>query len=133
MGIRITQAPSTSGAMDSTGNEGNANTRGPRRVKYVLVDLPIPHNRVYTDKWHKQFVPNLLAWAGSLEDPFGTNGQLTCGEIVNLWNKVFPEVVLGHGSKDLAIVQSVVCALTRTEIAYYNGHLVRECPQQLEE
>jgi len=115
MGLRINQVPSTPMPIDGKGNQGNVNTRGPRRTKYTLIDLPIPYSRVYTDKWRKQFVPNLLAWAGSLEDPFGTNGQLN-SEIVNLWKEVFPELALSQRSKDMEIVQTVVRALTRSQI-----------------
>jgi hypothetical protein len=110
MGLRIRQVPSALMPMDANGTQGNVNTSSTCRAKYTLIDLPIPSDHTYTEKWCKQFVPNLLAWAGSLEDPFGMSGQLN-SEIINLWEDVFPDIVLSHRSKDIVIVQSVVCAV----------------------
>jgi hypothetical protein len=78
-----------------------------RKQKYTVSDLPFPHGGRYTQTWHKVFVPNLLAWAGSQDDLFGTNGQVHL-EATKIWNHVFTDVPLKDADKDILIY--VVCS-----------------------
>ena len=53
--------------------------------KYMVSDLPFPGGK--THYWHKYFVPCLVAWAGSQDDPFGTNNGVRT-EAVCIWGRV---------------------------------------------
>jgi hypothetical protein len=66
--------------------------------------------------WRNRFVPSLLAWAGSLRDPFGTNIKLN-DEVSNLWKRVFPDIVIRDASTsmDMVIVRTVVRVFTDTD------------------
>ena len=88
------------------GNNSN-NGRGSRtsRRKYAVSDLPFTHWDIDIRKWRAQFVPSLLAWAGTQGDPFGTNSQMD-DEVTILWQRVYPAIVLNDTRK--TIVLSVV-------------------------
>lgn len=76
------------------------------KQRYTIADLPFPHGRKYTQYWRKIFVPNLLAWAESQDDPFGANAQVHM-EAANIWKCVFPDIVLKE--MDIDILTYVVC------------------------
>jgi hypothetical protein len=57
----------------------------------MVSDLPFPGGR--TQYWRKNFVPPLIAWAGSQQDPFGTNGKVA-SEAALIWNRVLPHITL---------------------------------------
>ena|SRR6267154_6215122 len=78
-----------------------------RKQRYTVADLPFPRGGRYTQIWHKVFVPNLLAWAGSQDDPFGSNGQVHT-EVTNIWKHVFPSIPLKDTDMDILIY--VVCS-----------------------
>ena len=79
----------------------------PRRFKqkYKVIDLPLPENSAYFEKWRKSFVPSLLAWAGANEDPFKVNNELYSA-VPHIWKRVFPGLKLAD--IDLLTVVKVV-------------------------
>ncbi|SRR6266702_6906855 len=77
-----------------------------RRQRYTVADLPFPGGSKDLHIWQKSFIPSLLGWAGTQEDPFGTNCQME-GEIVNVWKRTFPSITLDKDNCH-EIVQSVV-------------------------
>ena len=52
--------------------------------------------------WGKLFVPQLCAWAGSIDDPFGANSKLN-DEIDVLWERVYPDIVLENADKPVVL------------------------------
>ncbi|KAI9455129.1 hypothetical protein F5148DRAFT_1377533 [Russula earlei] len=66
-------------------------------------DLPLQHGSVDNQTWRKVFIPLLLAWAGSLEDPFSVNSQIH-SEAAKLWARVFSEQL---SQEDLSTVMRV--------------------------
>jgi hypothetical protein len=88
-----------------------------RKQRYTVSDLPFPRGGRYTQTWRKVFVPNLLAWAGSQDDPFGTNGQVHL-EATKIWNRVFTDVPLKDADKDILIY--VVCSYPSTSFQLIN-------------
>jgi hypothetical protein len=82
-----------------------------RKQRYTVADLPFPRGGKYTQIWRKTFVPNLLAWAGSRDDPFGANGRLHT-EVANIWERVFPSI--GLKDTDMDILIYVVCSYPST-------------------
>ncbi|KAH9023299.1 hypothetical protein EDB85DRAFT_2151262 [Lactarius pseudohatsudake] len=77
----------------------------PRKQRYLVVDLPFSRGSKDLQVWRKSFVPSLLAWAGTQQDPFGANCQME-REVVNLWERTFPSIALDQPS-DREIVLSV--------------------------
>ena len=71
-------------------------------------DLPLPPSTEHQTKWTKTYVPELFAWAGSTDDPFGANGRMA-DEIEAIWERVFPDVILEDDDKP--VVLKVVRAL----------------------
>jgi hypothetical protein len=60
--------------------------------------LPFPSSsfeitQIQRNTWRTQFVPSLLDWAGSCDDPFGTNSQMD-DVVKSIWKKVFPHITL---------------------------------------
>jgi hypothetical protein len=74
----------------------------------MLSDLPLPRGGRYLQVWCKKYVLLLISWAGSQEDPFGTNGQIE-DTASSLWRHVFPEIEINDEETD--IVVNVVCLL----------------------
>jgi hypothetical protein len=106
MGINLT--PAHIAATVSTG-VGNAlpKPKCVRKQRYTTADLPFPRGGRHIQIWRKVFVPTLLAWAGSQEDPFGTNGQMG-GEIEKIWKQIYPTITLDETNYEA--LQNVVSA-----------------------
>jgi hypothetical protein len=83
-----------------TGNDGHG-TRTSRK-KYAVSDLPFTHRDIDTRKWRTQFVPSLLAWAGTQGDPFGTNCQMS-DEVTTLWQRIYPTIILNDTRKSIVL------------------------------
>ena len=79
-----------------------------RKARHTLMDLPLPRGGRYLQIWRKKFVPLLISWAGSQEDPFGTNGLIE-GTVSSLWKRVYPDIDLED--TDTNIVVNVVWLL----------------------
>jgi len=47
-----------------------------QKPQFTTSDLPLPCGSQNFQNWHKHFVPNLLRWMGSWEDPFGMKYQI---------------------------------------------------------
>ena len=98
----ITQASTTViGELDGS-NERPAPSQ---KKKYTKANLPFPRGGNHMYIWAKQFRPSLLSWAGSQEDPFGTNGTMHT-EIILLWSHFYPNIELTYQNK--VIMLSVV-------------------------
>jgi len=67
----------------------------PRSIKqkYKVIDLPLPENSAYFEKWRNNFIPSLLAWAGAHKDPFSVNNELYTA-VPHIWDRVFPRLIL---------------------------------------
>jgi len=100
MGIKLIEAASKSGQ-----NVTASSRRGGARTRAKVLDLPLPRGGQGSVDWNERFVPSLLSWAGSHEDPFGTNGQMDA-EITSLWLQIYPGRKLGDGEQ--GTVRSVV-------------------------
>ena len=124
MGVSLSQASTP----PTTGNNSN-NGRGARttgRKKYAVSDLPFAHWDIDSHKWHNQFVPSLLAWAGTQGDPFGTNSQMV-GEVATLWQRLYPAIILNDTRR--CIILSVVRTFSRPSWHLTSILLVREHAQ----
>lgn len=114
MQVKLVKLTTPSAATSTEGSMTGDIVRVPRRDKnpcrrkqrYTVADLPFPRGGRYTQIWRKVFVPNLLAWAGSQDDPFGANGQVHT-EVTNIWKRVFPNIQLKD--TDMNILVYVVC------------------------
>src|SRR6267142_77325 len=114
MGVKLHNSSSS-----SLGDGDSTSGRPCHRVRYNTSHLPFP-NSSYYNKWRCHFVPTLLAWTGSQEDPFGANSQMARdSEITTIWTWVFPDLEELDG-KTIPIVHSVVCAFSRTCMAHGN-------------
>jgi hypothetical protein len=71
-----------------------------RKQRYTIADLPFPRGGKYNQVWRKVFIPKLLAWAGSQDDPFGANARVHV-ESANIWKQVFPNIVLKETDEDI--------------------------------
>lgn len=70
------------------------------------MDLPLPRTGRHLQNWRKKFVPRLISWAGSQEDPFGTNGRID-GAVKSVWKRVYPDIGIDDADMDIVII--VVC------------------------
>jgi hypothetical protein len=119
MHVRLVKLTTPSATTSTEGSLTGDIVRVPRRDKnsrrrkqrYTVADLPFPRGGKYTQIWRKTFVPNLLAWAGSRDDPFGANGRLHT-EVANIWERVFPSI--GLKDTDMDILIYVVCSYPST-------------------
>jgi len=75
------------------------------KQKFTKANLPFPGGGNHLHLWGKLFRPSLLSWAGSQEDPFGTNGMMHT-VIVQIWGCVYPDIILDD--QKMAIVVNVV-------------------------
>ncbi|KAI0293133.1 hypothetical protein B0F90DRAFT_1822345 [Multifurca ochricompacta] len=99
MGITLTNV-----AVGMEDNLQDANPKCPRR-RYLVTDLPFPHGSAHRRVWRKTFVPTLIMWAGSIEDPFGANNRVE-GIIKDIWCLVYPDIPLGP--KEMQITLGVI-------------------------
>lgn len=86
---------------------------GAKKVKkYTNQHLPFPTSKRPSNmnRWKKHFKPTIIAWAGTSEDPFGTNHLLDDNVIEEVWKEVFPDLesTLENAVSRAAIV-GVVC------------------------
>ena len=100
-------APSTAGSM--TGDIIRIPKHIPstvRKQRYQVSHLPLPPG--VSQSWKNVFIPPLLAWAGSQENPWGLTDILRA-EVVHIWGYVYPEYPLIEA--DIHIVIKVVRVL----------------------
>ncbi|KAI9434692.1 hypothetical protein H4582DRAFT_2080706 [Lactarius indigo] len=99
-------------AMMSTGRAAlsppseDRDRKRPHKQRYSLADLPFPRGGRDLHIWRRVFIPSLLGWVGTQENPFGANCQME-GEIVHLWKHIFPSIVFDQGSRNREIVLNV--------------------------
>jgi hypothetical protein len=83
---------------DSTGRGDFIHRRkkdtGPR---IRLDDLPFGQGG--GRRWRQEYIPNLIAWAGSQHDPFVVNLSVR-DEMIRIWERVFPACALRDSDKD---------------------------------
>jgi hypothetical protein len=78
-----------------------SNRRGvTRKLNPTTHDLPLPSE--YIPSWGKLLLPQLYAWAGSIDDPFCANSKMD-DEIDVLWERVFPDIVLENADKPVVL------------------------------
>lgn len=107
MGVNISQVSQPSTPMAKSGNDSNnSNNHGTRKKKYAVSDLPFSKWSIDSRKWRTHFVPLLIAWAGTQEDPFGTNSQMA-NKVTALWQRIYPAIVLNDART--VIILAVVC------------------------
>ncbi|KAI0290098.1 hypothetical protein B0F90DRAFT_1825526 [Multifurca ochricompacta] len=99
MGITLNNA-----AVGTEHDWQDANSRRSRR-RYSVADLPFPHGSTYMHTWRNIFIPSLLTWAGSIQDPFGANTHVE-GTVREIWCLVYPDILLGP--KEMQITLGVV-------------------------
>ena len=75
-----------------------------RHKRYELSDLSL-RSEDHIKTWKTSFVPSLLVWAGTYEDPFKVNSELYA-MVTNIWERTFPAIAL-HDDKLLALVKVV--------------------------
>jgi len=117
MGVKLVKTTSPS---IRTGDSNPKNGRGCTwKLNPTQKDLPLPSPEHHA-KWGKVFLPQLYAWAGSLDDPFGVNGKMA-NKVQIIWMRIFPDVALEKVDKPVVI--KVVRALSQILIACYNPGL----------
>jgi len=116
MGMKLVAMPASSTQM---GNSKAKDRRGRTcKLNPTTQDLPLPLDPEYFGKWGKVYLPQLYAWAGSTDDPFGANGKMA-GEVKVIWKRVFPDVDIDK--MDQYVILKVVRAPSWTLIApHYN-------------
>jgi len=118
MGVKLVTAVSSSHTQAGNSDLDPGNRRGrTRKLNFTTFDLPLPPGPEYLLKWGKTLLPQLFAWAGSTDDPFCANSKMG-DEIVLLWERVFPDIVLEEADKP--VVLKVVRTLSSTLIALIN-------------
>jgi hypothetical protein len=85
------------------------------KLRPKVSDLPLPRGPRGLVDWNECFVPALLSWAGSQEDPFGTNGQMD-EEIGSIWLRIYTGRVLDN--EELATVRTVVRKYTASDTVF---------------
>jgi hypothetical protein len=50
-------------------------------------------------RWCQEYIPNLIAWAGSQDDPFAVNHSVH-EEMIKIWERVFPACQLRDANLD---------------------------------
>lgn len=108
MQVRLTKLTAAPATTSTDGSLTGDIIRVPKRDKnsrhqkqrYTVADLPFPRGGRFTQIWRKVFVPNLLAWAGSQDNPFGINGQVSV-EAAEIWKRVFPDIMLRETDRDI--------------------------------
>ena len=109
----ITQA-STTGV--SRLDDSNKMPAPSQKKKYTKANLPFPHGGNHMYIWAKQFRPSLLSWAGSQEDPFGTNGTMHT-EIAQLWSHFYPNIGLTYQNKVIVLSVVRLCPLPLSKVS----------------
>ena len=103
MGITLT--PRVAGTSRTTESTATRSSRV-RKPRYTVTHLPFSSDTKDHQLWRKAYVPALLAWAGSQDDPFGANGQMNF-EITAIWQRVYPAIPLTNEVYE--VLQHVVC------------------------
>lgn len=64
-----------------------------KKEKYTNAHLPFPSKQFGQSmkNWRKVFKPSIIGWAGTVEDPFGTNSILS-SPVKKVWNDIFPDL-----------------------------------------
>ena|ERR1700733_90704 len=64
-----------------------------KKEKYTNAHLPFPPSRggACMQKWRKDFKSSIIGWAGTTEDPFGTNSILD-DPVKQVWKEVYPDL-----------------------------------------
>jgi hypothetical protein len=103
MAVNLCQLASTLPTR-SNGHDGHGARTGKKRLG--VSDLPFADWNVDSRNWRTQFLPSLLAWAGTQRDPFGTKSQMH-DEVTAIWERIFPAIVLDDARK-LSVLRVVV-------------------------
>ncbi|KAF8873358.1 hypothetical protein BD779DRAFT_1679258 [Infundibulicybe gibba] len=94
---------------DNTEEAGNRGNHRTKRVKYTVTSLPFPggaEGSAYFKKYRKTFKPTLIAWASTLDDPFGANSLIE-PTIRELWALIFPKINLDPNDKKWRPIDSI--------------------------
>jgi hypothetical protein len=75
------------------------------RQHYTKANLPFPPGGNHRHVWAKCYRPALLSWAGSQDDPFGTNGMMH-DEMSCIWHRLYPDIPLNN--ENMTILVDVV-------------------------
>src|SRR5882762_3164062 len=51
----------------------------------------LPRGGACMKKWRKEFKSSIISWAGTTEDPFGTNSILD-DPVTQVWKKIYPDL-----------------------------------------
>jgi hypothetical protein len=100
MGLKLSKALPVA-ASTSAGN-GDVHSRRARKRRFTTADLPLPRGGQQLQMWRKHFIPSLISWAGSCEDPFGTNGHMDVAA-PKIWKRIYPDAPLGDQDKDILL------------------------------
>ena len=115
MSVKLSKSSSS-----SIGDGDSASGR-PCRLQFNTSQLPFPQAaaraKPYFDSWHVYFLPTLMAWAGSQDDPFGANSHLD-DTVAAIWTCAYPDLK-ELNDETMPIVHSMVCDFLRTCIAHW--------------
>ncbi len=117
MGMKLVTAPSQAQAGNSDPGTNTGRRGRTRKLNPTTFDLPLPPGPEYLSKWGKTLLPQLYAWAGSIDDPFCANTKMA-EEVDVLWERVFPDIVLEEAAKP--VVLKVVRAFSSILIVLIN-------------
>ena len=101
----------------------------PQRVRketYTTAALPFPSSHItrYLDRWRKDFRSTLLDWAGTGENPYGTN-TIMRQAVKQTWYEVFPELKAKWKS-DSNVILGVVSGYVPTSIySHLTDHFIK--------
>lgn len=101
----------------------------PQRVRketYTTAALPFPSSHItrYLDRWRKDFRSTLLDWAGTGENPYGTN-TIMRQAVKQTWYEVFPELKVKWKS-DSNVILGVVSGYVPTSIySHLTDHFIK--------
>ena len=100
MGVTLNRVASTSALAGNDDSDARCTGKhSMQQQRYSIADLPMPCDG---SSWWKYFTPLLLSWAGSCEDPFGTNGQLD-DMVSRIWESLYPDTMLGNQDKEIML------------------------------
>ena len=93
-------------AMMSTGSIDHRQKRHTRKQRPTINSLPLLKTGDHLNKWRRLFMPSLVKWAGSIEDPFSANRKMD-ETVINLWNSIYDDIPL-NDENTVKVVINVV-------------------------
>ena len=126
MGVQLKKA-------DISTVKHNAAGRRSAKPRFKNSDLLFKNSTCDLETWHEAVIPQILEWAGTLEEPFSISSHPNLDELIKYaWDEEFPEIPAdGAVLPPMIIFDNVLSSQANSAIRNWHSGIGKHALQQL--